>query len=112
MAYETLLTDLRDRVLTVTMNRPDRLNAFTEKMMLEWLALLDEIDANDDVRAVVVTGAGRGFCAGADLGTGGGTIVALWPDDDAVPLERALRTAGATALYRPAPVAGFTIERA
>jgi enoyl-CoA hydratase/carnithine racemase len=74
MAYETLLTDLRDHVLTVTMNRPDRLNAFTEKMMLEWLALLDEIDANDDVRAVVVTGAGRGFCAGADLGTGGGTF--------------------------------------
>jgi enoyl-CoA hydratase/carnithine racemase len=74
MAYETLLTDLRDRVLTVTMNRPERLNAFTEKMMHEWLALLDEIDANDDVRAVVVTGAGRGFCAGADLGTGGGTF--------------------------------------
>jgi enoyl-CoA hydratase/carnithine racemase len=74
MPYETLLTELRDRVLTVTMNRPERLNAFTEKMMNEWLALLDEIDANDDVRAVVVTGAGRGFCAGADLGGGGGTF--------------------------------------
>src|SRR6185295_5930239 len=74
MAYETLLTDLRDRVLTVTMNRPDRLNAFTLQMMLDWLALLDEIDAKDEVRAVVVTGAGRGLCAGADLGTGGGTF--------------------------------------
>ena len=74
MPYETLLTELRDRVLTVTMNRPDRLNAFTEKMMIEWLALLDEIDANDDVRAVIVTGAGRGFCAGADLGGGGATF--------------------------------------
>ena len=74
MAYETLLTELCDGVLTVTMNRPERLNAFTQQMMLDWLALLDEIDANDEVRAVVVTGAGRGFCAGADLGTGGGTF--------------------------------------
>ena len=74
MAYETLLTEVRDRVMTVTLNRPDRLNAFTLQMMHDWLALLDEIDANDDVRAVVVTGAGRGFCAGADLGTGGGTF--------------------------------------
>lgn len=74
MPYETLLTELRDRVLTVTMNRPERLNAFTLQMMHDWLALLDEIDANDEVRAVVVTGAGKGFCAGADLGTGGGTF--------------------------------------
>jgi enoyl-CoA hydratase/carnithine racemase len=72
--YETLLTEVRDRVLTVTMNRPDRLNAFTEQMMLDWLHLLDAIDADDDVRAVVVTGAGRGFCAGADLGGGGKTF--------------------------------------
>jgi enoyl-CoA hydratase/carnithine racemase len=74
VAYETLLTELRDRVLTVTMNRPERLNAFTQQMMLDWLNLLDEIDADDDVRAVVVTGAGRGFCAGADLGGGGKTF--------------------------------------
>jgi len=74
MAYETLLTQLDDGVLTVTMNRPERLNAFTLQMMHDWLALLDEIDADDAVRAVVVTGAGKGFCAGADLGTGGGTF--------------------------------------
>jgi enoyl-CoA hydratase/carnithine racemase len=74
MAYETLLTELRDRVLTVTLNRPERLNAFTTQMMLDWLALLDEIDADDAVRAVVVTGAGKGFFAGADLGSGGGTF--------------------------------------
>jgi enoyl-CoA hydratase/carnithine racemase len=72
--YETLLTELSDGVLTVTLNRPDRLNAFTPRMMLDWLSLLDEIDADDEVRAVVVTGAGRGFCAGADLGGGGGTF--------------------------------------
>ncbi|MEE8580153.1 MAG: crotonase/enoyl-CoA hydratase family protein, partial [Myxococcota bacterium] len=54
--------------------RPDRLNAFTETMMNELLALLDQIDRDDEVRAVIVTGAGRGFCAGADLGGGGGTF--------------------------------------
>jgi enoyl-CoA hydratase/carnithine racemase len=74
VSYETLLTERRDGVLTVTMNRPERLNAFTEQMMLDWLALLDAIDADDAVRAVVVTGAGRGFCAGADLGGGGRTF--------------------------------------
>jgi len=74
MDYETLKTDLADGVLTVQLHRPDRLNAFTVQMMQELLALLDEIDRNDDVRAVIVTGAGRGFCAGADLGGGGGTF--------------------------------------
>ncbi len=74
MAYETLLTEIDQRVLTVTLNRPDRLNAFTETMMHELLDVLDEVDRNDEVRAVIVTGAGRGFCAGADLGAGGGTF--------------------------------------
>ena len=74
MPYQTLLTETRDRVLTVTLNRPERLNAFTTQMMLDWLELLDAIDADDEVRAVIVTGAGRGFCAGADLGGGGETF--------------------------------------
>ncbi len=74
MAYETLLTAREDGVLTVTLNRPERLNAFTATMMNEWLRLCDEIDADDDVRAVIVTGAGRGFCAGADLEGGGDTF--------------------------------------
>jgi len=72
--YETLLTEKREGVLTVTLNRPERLNAFTTQMMLDWLHLLDAIDADDEVRAVIVTGAGRGFCAGADLGSGGQTF--------------------------------------
>ncbi len=72
--YETLLTERQDGVLTVTLHRPDRLNAFTPQMMEELLALFDVVDADDDVRAVVVTGAGRGFCAGADLGSGGDTF--------------------------------------
>lgn len=74
MPYETLLTDRDGGVLTVTLNRPDRMNAFTTQMMYDWLDLLDAIDADDDVRAVIVTGAGRGFCAGADLGSGGDTF--------------------------------------
>ncbi len=74
MAYETLLTERADGVLTVTLNRPQRMNAFTEQMMCDWLALCDEIDADDEVRVAIVTGAGRGFCAGADLGGGGATF--------------------------------------
>jgi len=74
VSYETLLTELRDGVLTVTLNRPERLNAFTIQMMDDLLRLLDAVDADDDVRVVVFTGAGRAFCAGADLGGGGGTF--------------------------------------
>ena len=72
--YETLLTDLSDRIFTITLNRPDRLNALNEQMMSDIIAALDESDANDDVRVVIFTGAGRGYCAGADLGGGGETF--------------------------------------
>ena len=74
MAYETLLTSLDAGVLTVTLDRPDRLNAFTGTMMTELLEAFDEIDSNDEIRVVIVTGAGRGFCAGADLSGGGATF--------------------------------------
>lgn len=74
MPYETLLTNLEDGILTLTLNRPDKLNAFTETMMNDYLEVLDEVDANDDIRVVIVTGAGRGFCAGADLSAGGSTF--------------------------------------
>lgn len=74
MAYETLRTELDRGVLTVTLNRPERLNALDRTMGKELLALIDEVDGNDDVRAVVVTGEGKGFCAGADLGGGGGSF--------------------------------------
>ena len=74
MTTQTLATRLEDNVLTLTLSRPERLNAFTTRMQAELLAAFDEIDANDDVRAVVVTGAGRAFCAGADLGGGGATF--------------------------------------
>jgi len=63
-----------DHVATITLDRPDRLNAFTVTMQQELCAAVDRVDADPDVRAVVVTGRGRGFCAGADLGGGGETF--------------------------------------
>jgi len=72
MDYEHIRTDLQDRVLTITLNRPDRLNAFTPTMKDELIAAFDEADADDEARAVIVTGEGRGFCAGADLQAAGG----------------------------------------
>ncbi|MEU4248877.1 enoyl-CoA hydratase-related protein [Amycolatopsis sp. NPDC026612] len=72
--YETLRTALDAGVLTVTLDRPGRLNAITPALVRELLAVLDAADADDEVRAIIVTGAGRAFCAGADLGAGGGAF--------------------------------------
>ncbi len=66
--------DIANHVLTITLNRPEKLNAFTVTMAKEMIEAFDEADANDDVRAVIVTGQGRGFCAGADLSGGGATF--------------------------------------
>ncbi len=74
LALETMLTDKQDGILTVTLNRPERLNAFTVQMMKDWLTVLDDSDEDDSVRVMIVTGAGRGFCAGADLSSGAGTF--------------------------------------
>ena len=73
-AFEHISYAVADHVATITLNRPDKLNAFTATMALELIAALDVVDADDDVRAVVITGAGRGFCAGADLSGGGDTF--------------------------------------
>lgn len=61
---------MTENIATITMNRPGKLNAFTDRMMSEMVDAFDQTDADDDVRAVIVTGAGRGFCAGADLSRG------------------------------------------
>ncbi len=74
MSYETITYDVADRICTITLNRPDRLNAFNTQMMVDLLKALDDADNDGDVRAVIVTGAGRGFCAGADLQAGAGTF--------------------------------------
>jgi enoyl-CoA hydratase/carnithine racemase len=71
---EHIRYEVAERVLTITLNRPDRLNAFTPTMQAELLDAFERADADDDVRAVVVTGAGRGFCAGMDLEAGGETF--------------------------------------
>ena len=67
MSYSQILYDVEDGVLTITMNRPEKLNAFTGTMMTEMIDAFDRSDADDSIRAVIVTGAGRAFCAGADL---------------------------------------------
>lgn len=67
MTGQTITTDIAQGIMTLTLARPDRLNAFTRQMMDEMLAALDMADADDAVRAIIVTGAGRGFCAGVDL---------------------------------------------
>ncbi|MGK0168958.1 MAG: enoyl-CoA hydratase/carnithine racemase [Gammaproteobacteria bacterium] len=72
--YETIRYEIEQGVLTITLNRPERLNAFNSQMRDELLDALDKADADDDVRAIVFTGEGRGFCAGADLGGGGATF--------------------------------------
>ncbi|MEY4230420.1 MAG: hypothetical protein RLZZ362_1269 [Actinomycetota bacterium] len=74
MDYSQILYSVDDHVATITLNRPDQLNAFTNTMMREIIDAFDRIDADDEVRAVIVTGAGRGFCAGADLSGGGETF--------------------------------------
>src|SRR6266550_4032221 len=74
MAFEQIHTELAEGVLQITLNRPERLNAWTPTMARELHEAFDQADADDDVRAVGVRGAGRGFCAGADLGAGGETF--------------------------------------
>ena len=72
--FETLLYDVAERTATITLNRPDRLNAVNSTVIRELVEAFDRADGDDDVRAVIVTGAGRAFCAGADLGGGSRTF--------------------------------------
>ena len=66
--YECIQCHLEGQILTLVLNRPDRLNAVTEQMLREMIQALEEADRDDGVRVIIVTGAGRAFCAGADLG--------------------------------------------
>jgi enoyl-CoA hydratase/carnithine racemase len=74
MTFETIRYEVADAVLQITLDRPDRLNAWTQTMARELIEAFDRADADDDVRAIVMTGAGRAYCAGADLETGGETF--------------------------------------
>src|SRR5450631_3870621 len=74
MAYETIKYEVAEQILTITLNRPDKLNAFNGTMQAELIDAFDAADQDDDIRAIIVTGAGRGFCAGADLSSGANTF--------------------------------------
>jgi enoyl-CoA hydratase/carnithine racemase len=99
MSYEQILYEVKDGILTLTLNRPEKLNAFTATMMTEMIDAFGRASADDAVRAVVVTGAGRAFCAGADLSAGGDTFNATRRSD------RPERNAG------PADSVDFSDER-
>ncbi len=81
MAYQQITYDVADNILTLTLNRPDKLNAYTGIMQAEMIDALDRADKDDDIRAIIVTGAGRAFCAGADLSAGGATFDRATRDD-------------------------------
>jgi enoyl-CoA hydratase/carnithine racemase len=73
--YDTIMTEISDGIMTITLNRPEKMNAFTAGMMQDMVAAFDVADADDAVRAVIVTGSGeRAFCAGADLSAGAATF--------------------------------------
>ena len=74
MDYEAIIYEVEDNILTITLNRPERLNAFNGQMSSEVHNALDRADADDNVKAIIFTGAGRGFCAGADLSSGSETF--------------------------------------
>lgn len=100
---ETIL-EVADGIATLTLNRPDKLNAFTGRMMHEIISAFDETDARDDVKVVIVTGAGRAFCAGADLSAGAKTF-----DYDARTDDTSSR-AGQASPVRPDGTVDYTHE--
>lgn len=74
MTFETINYQVEDRILTITLNRPDRMNALNVTMMQELISAFQQADEDDEVKAIIVTGAGKAFCAGADLGAGADTF--------------------------------------
>ena len=74
MDFQDITYDVSDGIATITLNRPDKMNAFTGRMMHEIIEALDMTDSDDSVKAVIFTGAGRAYCAGADLSSGGDTF--------------------------------------
>jgi enoyl-CoA hydratase/carnithine racemase len=97
MPYETLLTELKDGVMTVTLNRPDKLNAFNPAMSRDLIDFFTSVNSMDEVRAIVITGAGRAFCAGADISGGSGAFT-VWNDGNK-PEKRAANDSITLAIY-------------
>jgi enoyl-CoA hydratase/carnithine racemase len=92
VTFETILVDCAERVGVITLNRPERRNAYTARMGAELGEAFGQLEADEGVRAIVVTGAGAYFCAGADLGGGGGTFDRL-SDDEARARDRSRASA-------------------
>ena len=90
MDYQDIKTDLSENILTITLNRPERMNAFTLRMKDELVHALEASDSNDEVRAIIITGAGRAFCAGMEMEPEGGGN--LFGYDDAEGMEPPLET--------------------
>ena len=88
MNYEHILYAVEKGILTLTLNRPDKLNAFTHTMLRELLDALERADADDEVRVIIVTGAERGFCAGADLSAGASSFDHAADDDRSAATHR------------------------
>jgi len=92
MAYKEIITDVADNILTITLNRPEKLNAFTGTMMHEMIDAFQTANKDDAIRCIIVTGAGRGFCAGADLSAGASTFDATQrrdrPERNAGPVDQ------------------------
>ena len=116
MTYEQIKYEANDGILTITLNRPDKLNAFTGKMLSELLDAMDRADRDDDVRAVVFTGAGRGFCAGADMdelrSIGDGNLEAAARDRDTRPQAFPLSIPKPIIAAINGPVAGIGLVQA
>jgi len=68
MTYQAIILEKKENIATITLNRPEKLNAITPQMTQELISALDDVDEDDEMRVLVITGAGRGFCAGADVG--------------------------------------------
>lgn len=104
MNYETIDLTVQDRVATITLRRPDRLNAFTLRMGRELIAAFDRTDADDSVRAVIVTGSGRAFCAGMELdpahSDAAGNLFGLAPGEDVESHPEKIRDSGGTVTLR------------
>lgn len=91
MDYEAILYDVQDRVATITLNRPERMNSFSDALLSEWADAIRRAAEDEGVRAVIVTGAGRAFCAGADLRASGNEDRILQADRNAGERRNSLR---------------------
>ena len=91
MAYEHILYDVDEGVATITLNRPERLNAFDDLMLSEWREAIASADADGEVRAIILTGAGRGFCSGMDVAQEAGGEGVLRTEESVAERRHSLR---------------------